>query len=279
MLPHTFIHIPGIGVKTEQLLWENGIRCWDDFKSPYPAGLAPAKISLLRHFLREQPTADIERPCSFAGLLHPSQLWRLFPHCRHATAFLDIETTGLYSDRDQITTIAMYDGKTIFHYVQGRNLEQFAGDISQYELIVTYNGKCFDIPFIEQTMGINLRQTHIDLRYILHSLGYNGGLKGCEKQLNLDRGELAGVDGYFAVLLWQEYQRTGSHRALETLLAYNIQDAVNLETLMVHAYNLKLEQTPFADLYRLELPEPPPSPFTADTLLIEDLKEKLRFRW
>jgi len=50
--------------------------------------------------------------------------------------------------------------------------------------------------------GIELNQVHIDLRYVLRSLGYTGGLKGCEKQAGIDRGNLEGVDGYFAVLLW-----------------------------------------------------------------------------
>jgi len=47
-------------------------------------------------------------------------------------------------------------------------------------------------------------------------------------------------------LLWKEYQRKRSRTALETLLAYNIQDTINLETLMVEAYNRKVRETPFA---------------------------------
>ena len=66
---------------------------------------------------------------------------------------------------------------------------------------------------------------------MLSRLGYKGGLKGCEKQLGLDRHELDGVDGYTAVLLWQEYTRTRNTRALDTLLAYNIQDVLNLRNI------------------------------------------------
>jgi len=80
---------------------------------------------------------------------------------------------------------------------------------------------------------------------VLFSLGFRGGLKGCERQLGMGRGDLKDIDGYFAVLLWDEYQRTGDQKVLDTLLAYNIQDTINLENLMVTAYNMKLRQTPF----------------------------------
>ena len=147
--------------------------------------------------------------------------------------YLDIETNGLPGALSHITTIAVYDGKKVRHYVYGENLEDFKDDIQRYQVIVTYNGKCFDIPVIEQHFGIEMPQAHIDLRFLLHSLGYKGGLKGCEKMLGLDRAELAGVDGFFAVLLWNDYLERGDRRSLETLLAYNVLDAVNLERLMV----------------------------------------------
>ena len=88
-------------------------------------------------------------------------------------------------------------------------------------------------PFLRDRLGCPLDQAHIDLRYVLASLGYKGGLKKCETALGIDRGDLDGVDGSLAVLLWEEYRKTGSPKALDTLLAYNIEDVVNLETLMV----------------------------------------------
>ncbi|MFO8031679.1 MAG: ribonuclease H-like domain-containing protein [Desulfohalobiaceae bacterium] len=42
-------------------------------------------------------------------------------------------------------------------------------------------------------------------------------------------GELQERDGYFAVLLWQDYKQRKSDKSLETLLAYNIQDVLSLE--------------------------------------------------
>jgi hypothetical protein len=146
--------------------------------------------------------------------------------------------------------------------------------VDAYRLLVTYNGKCFDVPFIRQSMGVVLRQPHIDLRYVLRSLGYSGGLKGCERKLGIERGDLADVDGFFAVILWEDYLKSGNPRSLETLLAYNIQDVVNLETLLVIAYNLKIGSTPFAQSHRMAAPTPPPLPFRADAETVQRLRRQ-----
>jgi hypothetical protein len=161
------------------------------------------------------------------------------------TAYVDIETTGL-GDASAITTIVVYDGDTIHHYVNGVNLAAFPRDIRRYAVLVTYNGKCFDVPVIERFFRMQMPQAHIDLRYVLKRLGYAGGLKGCERQLGMARTDLADVDGFFAVLLWDEFQRTKNPKALETLLAYNTTDVLNLETLLVLAYNLHVQDTPSA---------------------------------
>jgi uncharacterized protein YprB with RNaseH-like and TPR domain len=185
-----------------------------------------------------------------------------------------VETPGKprRSPRDRnITTIALYDGRSIRHYVHGQNLTEFAQDIREYRLLVTYNGKCFDLPMLRASFGLALDQAHIDLRYVLASLGYKGGLKGCERRLGLDRGDLANVDGCFAVLLWREYRVHGNAQALETLLAYNIRDVVNLEALLVKAYNLKAARTPFGPSVTLPLPPPPSEPFQAHTPTIQRL--------
>ena len=160
--------------------------------------------------------------------------------------YLDIETTGLDRHFNDITTIALYSGEFIQTYVRGQNLEDFIKNIQKYKVIVSYNGKSFDIPFIESFFKIRLNHAQIDLRYVLYSLGFKGGLKkDAKRQLGMDRGDLSDIDGFFAVLLWDEYQKTGDPKALETLLSYNIQDTVTLENLMVTAYNMKLRQTPF----------------------------------
>ena len=211
-------------------------------------------------------------PVYFSNCLPANQCWRLFPEFRTSTAYLDIETTGLDRHYQSITTIALYDGHEIKTYVHGENLDDFIEDVQQYNVIVTYNGKSFDVPFIETFFNIRLNHAQIDLRYVLSSLGYRGGLKGVERQLGNDRGNLRDVDGFFAVMLWDEYQKSGDKKALDTLLAYNVQDTVTLENLMVTAYNMKIRETPFYDNLLIEDSITPSNPFTADIATIDRIK-------
>ena len=273
MLTNTFMHIQGIGIKTEQTLWNTGMTDWDSISSTPGLGVSPR--------LKWRLTAGIEEsikhlgendPAYFSKRLPGNQCWRLFQEFRSSMAYVDIETTGLDRDYNEITTIALYDGHSIRTYVQGDNLSQFVDDIQGYRTIVTYNGRCFDAPFIERYFNMKLNHAHIDLRFILFSLGFRGGLKGCEKQLGMDRGDLDGVDGFMAVQLWDRFQRKNDANALETLLAYNVQDTISLERLMVTAYNMKIKNTPFA-VDRL-LPDTllPANPFKADVNLVDDIK-------
>lgn len=277
MLRNTFVHLPHIGLVTEQQFWANGILTWGDLfeqKTEYTNKFQHLKnlISLSERKLQLQDAKF------FTDRLRTDQHWRIFPEFRDRTAYLDIETTGLRA-KDHITTISVYDGKKIFYYIYEKNLKQFKYDIKKYKVLITYNGKCFDVPILEREFKINLPQAHLDLRYILRSLGITGGLKSCEHQLGLSRGDIEGIDGYFAVHLWYDYL-SGNKKALETLLAYNIMDTINLEKLMLIAYERKVKS---------RLPKKSPIflmtkgsrktgkikiPFKADGKTIKKIKEK-----
>ena len=210
MLTHTFRHIRGVGARIERRLWAAGIRDWDALianSRRLPPTLADRLVPETERSVERLAAGDA---AWFAQRLPASEHWRLFPEFRHAVAYLDIETTGMGGPDDYITAVAIYDGSTVHTYIQGENLFDFRDDIDRYALLVTYNGKCFDLPFIRNYFGHPMRHAHIDLRYLLASLGYRGGLKGCERQLGLHRGELDGVDGYLAVLLWWDYLNNGN---------------------------------------------------------------------
>ena len=272
MLPNTFCHLPGIGVRTEEKLWAAGVLDWDAFAqahglmTPHRHAQAAALIDESRERLA---AGDAE---FFAARLPAQEHWRLWPHFAQATAYIDIETTGLGRGFDHITSIALFDGKSVRTYVHGRNLERFQDDILAYKLLVTFNGKAFDAPFIEREMRITLPKAHVDLRYLLKRVGFSGGLKRCEKALGLGRDELDGVDGYFAVLLWKRFLDTRDERVLETMLAYNAEDVLSLATLLRHAAEKLLSGSPFAAC--VALPDCPPcqNPHEPDVALVRHMK-------
>ena len=274
MLINTFIHIPGIGPATEQKIWQSNILNWKDEKRFSLLNLSASKIQAIKTFTQKsQVHLEKNDPNFFEARLPSNQHFRMFPEFRHACAYLDIESTGL-SASAQITTIALYNGRDIKYFVQGKNLDAFLDEVQRYKVLITYNGRSFDIPFIESYFNVNLPHAQIDLRYILKHLGFKGGLKKCEIALGIDRAELEGVDGYFAVILWNEYKRNKNEKALDTLLAYNIEDVLNLETLIIKAYNLNIARTGFFIDQKIPVPQKPKNPFKADLKTIDTLRRR-----
>ena len=236
MLEHTFIHIPGIGPKTERHLWRHGILTWKHFLSNRKTPLSPARDT----FIRQNLEASVENKDNirfFLDRLSSADLWRVFDRFKDKAVYLDIETSGLYQGVDEITVIGLYDGKTVKTFVKGINLHEFESKIAPYELIITFNGSQFDLPFIRrQFQNISLPPAHIDLRFFLRRLGYKGGLKAIEKSFGLSRASaINGMDGYEAVLLWRAYQ-WGDESALDRLILYNTADIVHLKPLMERGY-------------------------------------------
>ena len=276
MLEHTFCHIPSIGPRSERNLWDAGFHSWDCVFDRAEFPFSQHKADFLKHHVAYSvDKLEAGDPAFFAGGLRSNEHWRIFSDFRDSAAFLDIETTGNGNPRDHITAVTLYDGTRFKQYVYGQNLKQFKEDVKAFKVLITYGGKSFDIPFIRNTMGLPMEHAHIDLRYILASLGYRGGLKGCEMQLGLRRNGLEDVNGYFAVLLWREYRKRKNRRALETLLVYNALDVLHLEPLMVMAYNMKVEDTPFAGDRKLAMPEVPEVPIQPDLELIDRLRQRV----
>ena len=236
MLEHTFIHIPGIGVKTEQNLRRRGIYRWQDFLQHEKPVFSPARDALIRQNL-EISLAHRDDIGFFSERLPSGEMWRLFDGFKHRAVYLDIETSGYDQWNNDITVIGLYDGAGVQTFVNGKNLDAFEMAVAAYDLVITFNGACFDLPFIRSCFpGISLPPGHIDLRFLLKKLGYEGGLKRIEKEMGIIRGtDIEGVDGFEAVRLWRKYRR-GDEKALKTLISYNSADIINLEPLMELAY-------------------------------------------
>lgn len=235
MLETCFLHLPGVGPGFVAKLGEAGVRTWDDaLRMALPCGgkRAEAVRAGAEESKKRLLAGDIRW---FGDALPPAEQWRLFPHFKHGAAYVDIETSGLSRSG---SFIALYDGNSVRTYVQGVNLEDFADDIREYPLLVTWNGRGFDAPILRRALNIPLDKGdmgHLDLLPVFRALDLRGGLKKVEKRLGMDRDELDGADGFFAVRLWNAYERTGDERCLTTLLAYNVADVLSLEYLAAYA--------------------------------------------
>lgn len=278
MLRRTFLHAPGVGPALEAKLWAEGFHDWDDLLACSPTEALPAppaKRGLLLDCVREsRDRLDRGAPQDaawFAQRLPARETWRLWSSFRQAMACVDIETTGLGMGDDHITTIASCDGRRLQTFIHGDNLDDFPDSLRECALLVTFNGRCFDAPFIERHFGIRLEMAHLDLRYPLKHAGLRGGLKKVEQQLGLSRDELDGVDGFWAVLLWLRHRQTGDPAYLEALLAYNAADVLALDRLCARAHNLLVERTPFDLLEQVPEPEPGENPYQAQDWVLREI--------
>ena len=107
----------------------------------------------------------------------------------YTEAYLDIETTGLSFWYCEITVIGIY----LCNGTEVRSIQLVGDEISDVSLmealegvdiIYTYNGSRFDIPFISRRLGVDLSQifTHRDLMYDCWRNNLKGGFKAVEKQ-------------------------------------------------------------------------------------------------
>lgn len=239
MLRHTFLHVPGLGHTTEQKLWSKGIHTWGDAANLIggsPDGL-DGIVRKLKPYLPKTLRAFEERDAScFARLARLGESWRMFSEFRDECVYVDIETTGLSSDDDDITVVGTYNGKKFKAFVKGINLGDLAGELRKYPVAVTFNGSCFDLPFLRKRFAASLPPAHIDLRSTTHKLGYSGGLKKIEPKFGIKRPkQISSMDGFEAVILWRQYCK-GDKAALEKLIEYNAADVTNLKQIMEQCY-------------------------------------------
>ncbi len=157
--------------------------------------------------------------------------------------------------------IGTFDGNKLRYFVKDNNLDQFPDHLKKYKLIVTFNGKLFDIPFIRKLYpNINIPEIHIDLRYLLRSVGIDGPLKKIETRMGISRPpEISNLNGREAVVLWNRFLN-GNNEDLEKLLLYNSYDTVNLQSLLKYCYDTKANEI-YAQMkdatYQVELGKDP----------------------
>lgn len=263
-------------MKKEAKIWDIGIKNWEDALSA--ESLCDSSKNDLLEFRKgiEFSYQKLEEKATdyFFDKIPRDQHWRFFKEFKDEMAYLDIETTGL-TRFDSVTVVSIYHKGKLGIYVKGINFDKLLADITIPRIFVTYNGNKFDLPFLENYFGIKIFQNRIDLRYVLSNLGYRGGLKKCEKMLGISREGMKDIDGNIAVMLWEDYKHNKNIKALKTLIAYNVSDAVNLEKLSAIAYNENVKKTK-RNFGFLEIPEKKTVPFFPNPTTVKKLLQNLK---
>lgn len=229
-LQHSFIPVDGVGQQTERDLWRAGCTDWDAFDPDAVGEKTGERIEQFVNIAADRLDRGDAR--FFDAALPSGERWRLYEDFRDTTCFLDIETTGLDHDRNRVTTVSLHQGDETTTLVRGDDLNRgrLRAELSAADVLCTYNGARFDVPFLETSFDLEITTPHLDALYPCRRLDLTGGLKTVERRLGLER-SLPDLDGRDAVRLWHEHER-GEDGALETLIEYNQADTRNLQVVM-----------------------------------------------
>ena len=163
------------------------------------------------------------------------------------SVFVDIETTGLSSATSSIISITVLlkeDKDNIIYQLfacsekeEKEMIEFFISLVQSKKFIVTYNGKSFDIPFLNSklknySIDLNLNalisiDLYKDMKVIKDKLNIeNIKLKTIEKYFNITRSDkLTGKD---IIKLYESYKIHNKNEHMDLILAHNYEDVAYL---------------------------------------------------
>ncbi|RPI97126.1 MAG: exonuclease, partial [Spirochaetales bacterium] len=230
MISECFLHCRGIGPRTNEHLKQAGFSTWDDCirgSETLPLGGKKRK-SFIDDIMMSKEAHESGDINFFLTRLPTSEHWRILSLYHDRATYFDIETTGLSWGYSHASVIAAYKDGEVHRFVYGENLDDFLLLLDASTMLVSFNGNCFDVPFIEKTFNIpSIGRPHLDLRWVAYHQGYRGGLKAIEREIGISRPEaIRDVDGLEAVELYYRWQ-AGDMDAREKLIEYCSADAVS----------------------------------------------------
>lgn len=167
------------------------------------------------------------------------------------TGVLDIETTGLNPSKNKFILGGLYSfpDKTLSQFfAENRDdervtLENFAEEISKLDMVITYNGKHFDMPFIKKRLSMYTAQTkplpyNLDLYLVINGHSPmkkfvpNLRQKTVENYMGLWQNRTDEISGGESVELYNEYEKTGNPDIEKKILLHNSDDVLQLTRLL-----------------------------------------------
>src|SRR3989338_2515929 len=195
MIQNTFLFLERIKRGLEESLWQQGIKDWDSFLNAEKIHGISRKRKLYydRKILEARKALYNFDSSYFKKILPSSEYYRLYDFFKDDCVFLDIETTGLDRNNDDITVIGLFNGINTKTMIKGINFNpgELKKELKKYSLIVTFNGASFDIPFINKLYPNLLPNIpNFDIKSVTNKLNLKGGLNEIEKKLGIKRNRI-----------------------------------------------------------------------------------------
>ena len=178
----------------------------------------------------------VARACKIRGLLPADFI------------FMDIETTGLSGSPLFLVGVMIWEngGFEVRQFLardyaeEGAVIASFIEACSDTRLLVTFNGKTFDLPFIRARAAVNKLSFDLDLAHLdLLQVGrrvWGRSLPNCKLQtlerFVCGRTRVGDIPGSEIPDAYHEYVRTRNARQIVDVLKHNVLDLVTLADLM-----------------------------------------------
>lgn len=237
MIRKSFSWLEGIGDKVEKKIIVD-VKDWNQFISKdCVKGISKKRKSYFDRSLIKARKELFNENSSYFNFLKPSETWKLYGYFKSEVIFIDIEVDSL----GEVILIGIFDGIFYKTLLRGSSFDKdiIKNEFSKFKLIVSFNGRSFDIPIIEKYFGFKVNIPHFDLRGVCSRLGLKGGLKKIEDDLGIFRPfHLKAYGGDNPVWLWKAWKASGDSKYIETLIEYNEYDTVNLKKIADYCYRM-----------------------------------------
>ena len=172
--------------------------------------------------------------------------------------FLDTETTGLSGGAGTIaflTGLGWFEGDTFVveqdlmrdYPEEPAMLERVVALIERSQLLVTFNGRTFDVPLLESRLTMNGKRVrlterpHLDLLHparAVFKLRLQRCRLACLEETVLDIHREDDLPGSEVPKVWFQYLKDGDFRPVERILEHNLQDIRSMPLLLSRMLSL-----------------------------------------
>lgn len=232
----------GIGRVTESKLKKSGIERIDDLVGD--SCFEETARAFLEILDSNDPCKIIEEMTHWLPTTHPHVLFSSSLFNVEDFLFVDIETMGLFTRPIILIGVAEINGSTftITQYLlrnigeEPAALHGFLSHLSDGKIFVSFNGKSFDIPYINERLryyGVfdNPGGAHLDLLHFSRR-AWSEKLSDCQlKTLEKFLFGIERVDDVPSEMVpdfYEEYEKTGNPGPLIPIIEHNRQDIVTL---------------------------------------------------